>query len=128
MGRYQYRYWKYRHIRTLFSIGSIGIGNQKRLPLFSNSVGIGNIGVSEEVNIGISAKMWYRPIPSDMHQYIQERLSPGAQMPLEEVHTLTHRTDFISSTTDAGGNNMRTFGPNSGSKYQLGIGMLTQRK
>ncbi len=31
MGRYQYRYRKYRHIGTFFSIGSIGIGNQNML-------------------------------------------------------------------------------------------------
>ena len=30
MGRYQYRYRKYRHIGTFFGIGSIGIGKQKK--------------------------------------------------------------------------------------------------
>ncbi len=33
MGRYQYRYRKYRHIGTFFSIGSIGIGKHKTLPI-----------------------------------------------------------------------------------------------
>ena len=79
MGRYQYRYRKYRHIGKFFSIGSIGIGNQNMLPIcrysvigseasigtkyrllapenavaaLSNSIGI---GISAEVDIGISA-------------------------------------------------------------------------
>ena len=81
MGRYQYRYRKYRHIGTFFSIGSIGIGNRKKLPICRECsfrqywyrqyrhIGRGqyqHIGVSaEKSGIGPSLIIWYNisPIP-----------------------------------------------------------------
>ena len=73
MGRYWYRYRQYRHIGTFFSIGSIGIGNKKRLPnvSFPESVvsAISEYRQSKYRHIGVSAKMWYRPIPTGMPLY-----------------------------------------------------------
>ena len=66
MGRYQYRYQQYRYTGTFFSIDSIGIGNQKIFPIL---IGIGSIGISAEVDIGISAKIWYRPSPTNYQIY-----------------------------------------------------------
>ena len=53
MGRYWYRYRKYRHIGT-FSVLAVS-ATKKKEPQLSR---MGSIG-----NIGISAKLWYRPIP-----------------------------------------------------------------
>ena len=43
----------------------------------SSSIGIGNIGVSAEVDIGVSAKMWYQPIPNgqDTHTWTEGHLA-----------------------------------------------------
>ncbi len=63
MGRYQYRYW---HIGTFCSIGSIGIGKPKMLPILPilQKLLYPVSAVSSKASIGVSAKSWYRPIPN----------------------------------------------------------------
>ena len=67
MGRYRYR--KYQHIGTFFSIGiiGIGIGKQKYVELLYPLVSA-VLAVSAKASIGISAKVWYRPTPNVLHK------------------------------------------------------------